>query len=111
MFMECIRVRGYVRVSSCVRVYVAVFRTLLVRSDPFKEDTDPIRIGARHGSDIQAIRRPILGMIQRSVSVRAVKTRWRFGSKTASFHVSVCYCVFKVIGMLYMLPLSFHMII
>jgi len=61
-------------------------------------DPDPIRIRAQFGPDTMVIWRPIHGMIRRSVSVRAVKTRWRFGSKTASFHVSVCSCVFTVVS-------------
>ena len=35
-------------------------------------------------------------MIRRSVLVRAVKTRWRVGSKTASFQVSVCSHIFSL---------------
>jgi len=56
-------------------------------------DMDPlqdIRICTRYGPDTLAIRRPIHGMIWRSIPLRALKTRRRFGSKTASFHVSVC---------------------
>jgi len=40
-----------------------------------------------------AIQRPTHGMIQRSVPVRAVKTRRRFRFKITSFHVSVWFCV------------------
>ena len=79
-----------------------------VRSRPVAGDPDPIRIRARCGPDTEAIRRSIHGMIRQSVLVRAVKTRRRFGSETASFHVSVRYCVFTVVGMHYMLLLSFH---
>jgi len=32
-------------------------------------------------------------MLQRSVPVRVVQTRRQFGPGTASFHVSVCFCV------------------
>ena len=74
-------------------------------------DPDSIRIRARYGSDTQAIRRPIHVMIRRSVTVRAVKTRWRFGSETASFHVSVRSCAFPYLPLsvcIYMLHLSFH---
>jgi len=35
-------------------------------------------------------------MIQRSIPVHAVKTRRKFRSKTASFHVSVCSCVISL---------------
>ena len=41
-----------------------------------------------------AIWSPIHGMIRRSIPVHIVKTRRRFGSKTASFHVSVYSSVF-----------------
>jgi len=81
---------------------------MLRRSGPVAGDPDPIRVRARCGPDAQPIRRPIHGMIRRSVPVRAVKTRWRFGSETAPFHVSVRSCVFTVVCMLYMLLLSFH---
>ena len=47
-----------------------------------------------YGPDTQAIRRPTHGMISRFVPVRAVKTRRRFESKIASFHVSACSYVF-----------------
>jgi len=91
-----------------------VFRIYLVRSGPLREirtvtgDPDSIRILARYGHDTMAIRRQAHGMIRISVQVRAVKTRRRFGSETASFHVSVRSCVFIVTDMLYMLPLSFY---
>ena len=65
----------------------------------------------RCGSDTQAIRRPIHGMIRRLVPVHAVKTRRRFGSETASFHVSVRSCAFPYLPLsvcIYMLLLSFH---
>jgi len=65
----------------------------------------------RCGPDTMVIRRPIHEMIRRSVPVRAVKTRWRFGSKTASFHVSVRSCAFSYLPLsvcIYMLHLSFH---
>ena len=69
-------------------------------SNPFGEiqtvagDPDRIQIRARCGPDTMMIRRPIHVMIRRSVLVRAVKTRRWFGSETASFHVSVCFCLF-----------------
>ena len=66
---------------------------------PATGDPDPIQICARCGPDTMVIRRPIYGMIRRPVPVRAVKTRRRFGSETASFHVSVRSCVFTVVGM------------
>ena len=80
----------------CVRVHVfgCVLQRLRTHScDPnsvtgefrFVFVVDPIR---------QAIRRLTHVMIWRSVPVRAVKTRRRFGFKTGSFHVSVCSYVF-----------------
>jgi len=92
----------------CVQLHTSVIQTHSVRSEPVAGDPDMIQICARCGSDTQAIRRPFHGMICRSVPVRAVKTRRRFGSETASFHVSVHSYVFTVVGMLYMLPLSFY---
>ena len=73
-----------------------------------------IRICARYGPDTLVIRRPIHKMIRRSASVRAVKTRRRFGAKTASFHVSVCSCIillFIIFNSIYMLLVSFPMTI
>ena len=87
---------------------VAVFKDSFGEIRTVVGDSDPIRICARCGPDTQAIRRPIHGMIRRSVPVRAVKTRRRLDSKTTSFHVNVRSYVFTVIGMLYMLHLSFH---
>ena len=90
----------------CVYLYMYVFGYVLqhfrfVRwyPNPATGDPDLIRIRARCEPDTQAIRRPIHGMIRRLVPVRAVKTRRRFGSETASFHVSVRSCVFIVVGM------------
>ena len=95
------------RVSMCVRLYVAAFRTHLVRPGPITET----RTFVCWGPDTLTIRRPTHEMIRRFVLVRAVKTRWRFGSKTVSFHVSACYYVislFTVVSSVYMLLLSFH---
>ena len=50
-------------------------------------------------------------MIRRTVLIHAEKTRGRFGSETASFHVSVRSCAFPYLSLLicvYMLHLSFH---
>jgi len=60
-------------------------------------DPDSIRIRACCGPDTQAIRRSIYGMIRKSVPVRAVKIRRRFGSETASFHVSVFFSFYNSI--------------
>ena len=75
----------------CVRMHVWAFSVYLYLfvcsvgcysiSDPFGEirtvagDPDLIRIRAHCGPDTQAIRRPIFGMIRRSVPIRVVKTR------------------------------------
>ena len=83
-----------------------------VQSEPVTGDPDPIRIRVSCGPDIQAIRRPTHRMIQRFVLVRAVKTGWQFGSKTASFHVSACFCIislFIVVSIVYMLLVLFHL--
>ena len=79
--------------------------------NPATGDPNMIQTCARCGPDTQAIRRPTHGMIRRSVSVRAVKTRRRFGSETASFHVSVRSFAFPYLPLsvcVYMLHLSFH---
>ena len=68
---------------------VAAFQTRLVRSEPITGDPNPIQILARYGPETLAIRKPTHGTIQGSLLVRAMKTRRRFGSKTASFHVSI----------------------
>ena len=49
---------------------------------------------ARCRPDTLASWKPTHEMIRRSVPIRTVKTRRRFGSKTASFYVSVRSCVF-----------------
>ena len=65
-----------------------------VRSEPVTGDPNQIRICALYGPDLLVIRRPPHEMIQRFVPIRAVKTRRRFDSKIASFHVSVCLLVY-----------------
>ena len=64
-------------------------------------DPDPVRIRARCGPDTMVFQRPIHGTIRRSVLVRVVKTRWRFGSETTSFHVSVRSCAFSYLRFRY----------
>jgi len=89
----CVIMFKYVRV--CDMCTVVCFSD----SDPFGEirtsywRPGPDSGSCRSGPDTQAIRRPIHGMIRISVFVRAVKTRRRFGSETASFQVSVCFCL------------------
>jgi len=58
-----------------------------VQSNPVTGNSDLIRIGVHCGPDTPAIQRPTYEMIRRSVPVHAAKTRLRFNSKIASFHV------------------------
>ena len=81
----------YGRVFMCTSVYVCMAACCsdsdpIVRPNLVTGDSDY----ARCALDKLAIWRPTHEMIWWSVSVRAVKTRWRFGYKIASFHVSVC---------------------
>jgi len=89
MYVVCVCVWVYVRVSLCSVACCSNFR--LVCWDP-----DPIQIRVRCGTDTLVIRKPIYKMIRRSVLAHTVKTRWQFGSKIASFHVSVCFCVISL---------------
>jgi len=95
----------------CVWLRVAVFQTCSCDPNPATGDPDPIRICIHYGPDTMEIRKPAHGMIRRSVLVRAVKTRRRFSFETASFHVSVCFCLFPYLPLLINtcgLFLSFH---
>ena len=67
---------------------VQQYRPIWWDLDPLKE----IRICTRYGSDTLAIQRLTHEIIWRTISVRALKTRWRFRFKIASFYVSVCSC-------------------
>ena len=92
-------------------MFICVCRLHAIAIRTHSRDSDPIRIRVRCGPDTITIRIPIYGMIQRSVPVRAVKTRRWFGSKIISFHVSVCSCIiflFIVISIIYMLLVLFH---
>ena len=99
---------------ACIYIYLYVLVACYSISDLFGEIRTSYRRpgpdsgSCRCGPDTMGIRRPMHGMVRRPVPVRAVKTRRRFGSETASFHVSVRFCVFTVVGMPYMLILSFH---
>ena len=114
----CVRVRVYVRMHVwvfSVHLYLFVCIGCVLQHFGFVwwDRTSYRRPGpdsgsCRCGPDTMGIRRPMHGMVRRPVPVRAVKTRRRFGSETASFHVSVRFCVFTVVGMPYMLILSFH---
>ena len=86
-----VRVYICVHVSSCVRLRVVAIRTRLGNPNSIAGVLDC----ARYGPDTLAIWRPAYEMIWRSIPVHAVKTRWRFGSKIASFLVNVCsYIIF-----------------
>ena len=95
MYVECICVRVYVRVSSCVWLCVIATRTCSCDPNYVRGDSEL----CRYGSDTLAIRRPIHGMICRSVPGHAVKTRRLFGSKIVSFHVSIFSYIFTIVGM------------
>ena len=81
---------------ACIYNYLYVLVACYSISDLFGEiwtscrRPGPDSDSCRCRPDTMVIRRPIHGMIRRSVPVRPVKTRWRFGSETSSFHVSVC---------------------
>jgi len=91
----------------CMFGYV-LHRVEFVRWDPTRcRRSRPNSNLCRYGPDTQVIRRPIHGMIRRSVPVRAVKPRQRFGSKPRYFmwifvlmyfliyhcqHAFTCYC-------------------
>ena len=81
----------------CTFVWVHVFDYAVQRFGPVWRDPDPlrkVRIYARYGPDTMAIRRPTHEMIRRFLPVRVMKTRRRFGFKTASFHMSICLLVY-----------------
>jgi len=106
----CVYVCKSIYICVSVRLRVAAIWTRLVRSRPVRG----IRICACYGLDTQVIRRLIHGMIWRFVPVHAVKIRRRFGSKTTSFHVSVCFSIIfslTVVSSIYILLVLFHMII
>ena len=91
----CVRVYTGARVClysceyMCVWLHVAAIRTRSWDPNPVTEDPESIRICVRYEPNTLAIRRLTHEMIQIFVPVRAVKTRWRFEFKIASFHVSV----------------------
>jgi len=85
-----------------------------VRSELVTGDPDSIQNCTRCGPDTLTIRRLTHEMIQRFMLVHALETRRRFGSETASFHVSVCPHVFLylLLPVVFMyLFVSFHVII
>jgi len=103
----CLSVYMHVHtVCMCLYINMCIWLRVAAAMDPFGEiqthswdpnqvtgDPDPIWIRIRCGSDTLAIRKPTNGIIWRFIPVRAVETRWRFGSKIASFHVSFCLCL------------------
>jgi len=104
VYVACVCIRVYVRVSSWVGLRVAKFRTC-------SWDPDSTRICVRRWPDTLAIRRPTHGMIWRSVPDRIVKIRRWFSFKAVSFHVGIFSYVFLYLLLsvgFYMLLLSFH---
>jgi len=82
----------HVYLCTCVCLYINACVWLLVIAIRTRSwNLNPIRV--RCEADTQATRRPTHEIIWRSVPVRAVKTRRRFGSKTTSLHVSIYFCV------------------
>jgi len=92
----CVCVLILISLSVCVWLRGIAISNSFVQFEPVTGDPDPIRIRIHCGPDILAIRRPTHEMIRRSVLVRAVKTKLRFGSKIALFYVSVCSCVISL---------------
>ena len=92
----------YLYLFVCVGCVLQHFGFIQWDPNPASGDPDPIQIRARCGPDTMAIRRPTHGMIRRSVPVRAVKIRRRFGSETASFQVSVCFYLNSLFPVVYM---------
>ena len=108
MYVMCVCIRVYVYVSLCVQLRVAVVMDSFMQSE-LGNGRSELRVCC--GPDARKIRRLIYRMIRRSVPVRTVKTRQRFGCKTVSFHVSVCSFIislFIVVSIIYMLLVSFH---
>jgi len=64
-------------------------------TDPFVRPS-PIWIRARCEPDTLVIRKPTHEITRRSVSVLVVKTRGWFGPETASFHVSIYFCIIAI---------------
>ena len=114
----CIRDRLMWVCYVCVLTpFLSVYGCVVQLSGPVWWDPDPLRdigFGAGYRPDALAIQRPIHEMICKLVLVRAVKTRRRFGSKTASFHVSVVLMSFSYLPLsicICVLLLLFHVII
>jgi len=110
----CMCAGVYPYVCTLVFVWVHVLGNMLQRFGLVWWDPDPLRetrICVHRGLNSQENRRPIHEMIWRLVPVRAMKTRWQFGSKIVSFHMSVCSCVFPYLPLsacIYMVLSSFH---
>ena len=77
----------------CVRLRVTAFWTRSCGPNSITGDSALCPLRTRYTGDSKTIH----VIIRRSVSVRAMKTRRRFGSKTASFHVSACSCIIFLI--------------
>ena len=105
----CVWVYTYVPVCTCgclacIYIYMYALVASYSDSDPFVRS----KLGNRRFGLVlvmdpitKAIQRPIHEMIRRSVPVRVVKTRRRFGSETASFLVSIRSCAFPYLPLWY----------
>jgi len=100
----CMIVRVWVHMFKCMLQW---FRTRSCDPDPLRE----IQSCTSYGFDTQTIQKLTHGMIQRFIKVRVMENRRWFGSKTASFHVSICSCLFSYLPLsvgIYILLVSFH---
>jgi len=82
---------------TCVLIVCSAITDSFVRSKLGNRRPEPDSNLCHYGFDTLAIRRSTHGMIRRFVAVHAVKSKWRFGSKAASFHVSVYSYVFSYV--------------
>ena len=98
IYVYCVRAHLFVCTCGCMNicVWVHVFGCVLHRlrthsCDPNSETR--VRICVHYGPDRLVIQRLAHKMIWRSVPIRSVKTKQRFGPKIASFHVSVYFYI------------------
>ena len=101
----CMYILVYIRIGVCTYVFMCTCdymylvicysdSDLFVRSEPCKRRPRPdLNLWSLWTRSL-AIQKLTHRMIQRFVPVRTVETRRWFGSKTASFHVSVCLLVY-----------------
>jgi len=97
------RMLVYIRACVTVRmnIWVSVCFSCSTRShscdlNPVTEDADLIQSDVQCEPDTLAIQKSTHEIIWRSVPVRAVKTRRRFGPKTASFHVCLFFTLLLI---------------